>query len=50
MLRSDAVKNDSLYECYCKVEDDCEKNGQEKISLLLYQTRKIFLFYLIQNQ
>ena len=30
MLRSDAVKNDSLYECYCKVEDDCEKKWSRK--------------------
>lgn len=30
MLRSDAVKNDSLYECYCKVEDDYEKKWSRK--------------------
>ena len=30
MLRSDAVKNDSLYECYCKVEDDYEKKWAKK--------------------
>ena len=30
MLRSDAVKNDCLYECYCKVEDDYEKKWAKK--------------------
>ena len=30
MLRSDSVKNDSLYECYCKVEDDYEKKWAKK--------------------
>jgi len=30
MLRSDVVKNDSLYEHYCKVEDDCEKKWAKK--------------------
>ena len=30
MLRNDAVKNDSLYECYCKVEDDYEKKWAKK--------------------
>ena len=30
MLRSDTVKNDSLYECYCKVEDDYEKKWTKK--------------------
>ena len=30
MLRSDAVKNDSLYEYYCKVEDDYEKKWAKK--------------------
>ena len=30
MLRSDAVKNDFLYECYCKVEDDYEKKWAKK--------------------
>ena len=30
MLRSDAVKNDSLYEYYCKVEDDYEKKWEKK--------------------
>ena len=30
MLKSDAVKNDSLYECYCKVEDDYEKKWSRK--------------------
>ena len=30
MLRSDTVKNDSLYEIYCKVEDDYEKKWAKK--------------------
>ena len=30
MLRSDHVKNDSLYEYYCKVEDDHEKKWEKK--------------------
>ena len=30
MLRSDAVKNDFLYEYYCKVEDDNEKKWAKK--------------------
>ena len=30
MLRSDGVKNDSLYECYRKVEDDYEKKWAKK--------------------
>ena len=30
MLRSDAIKNNSLYECYCKVEDDYEKKWAKK--------------------
>ena len=30
MLRSDAVKNDCLYEYYCKVEDDYEKKWAKK--------------------
>ena len=30
MLRSDSIKNDSLYECYCKVEDDYEKKWVKK--------------------
>ena len=30
MLRSDTVKNDSLYEYYCKVEDDYEKKWEKK--------------------
>ena len=30
MLRSDGEKNDSLYECYCKVEDDYEKKWKKK--------------------
>ena len=30
MLRSDPVKNDSLYEYYCKVEDDYEKKWAKK--------------------
>ena len=30
MQRSDAVKNDSLYECYSKVEDDYEKKWAKK--------------------
>ena len=30
MLRSDAIKNDSLYKCYCKVEDDYEKKWEKK--------------------
>ena len=30
MLRSDAVKNYSLYKCYCKVEDDYEKKWKKK--------------------
>ena len=30
MLRSDAVKNDCLYEYYCKVEDDNEKKWAKK--------------------
>ena len=50
MLRSDDLKNDSLYEYYCEVEDDYEKNGQKKIFIHLFQTRIIFLFYLNLNQ
>ena len=30
MLKSDSVKNDSLYEYYCKVEDDYEKKWLKK--------------------
>ena len=30
MLRSDAIKNDSLYKCYCNVEDDYEKKWEKK--------------------
>ena len=30
MLRSDYIKNDSLYEYYCKVEDDYEKKWEKK--------------------
>jgi len=30
MLRSDSIKNDSLYERYCKVEDDYEKKWVKK--------------------
>ena len=30
MLRSDAAKNDFLYECYSKVEDDNEKKWAKK--------------------
>ena len=30
MLRSDVLKNDSLYEYYCKVEDDYEKKWEKK--------------------
>ena len=30
MLRSDSVRNNSLYECYCKVEDDYEKKWAKK--------------------
>ena len=30
MLRNDAVKNDYLYEYYCKVEDDYEKKWAKK--------------------
>ena len=30
MLRSDYIKNDSLYEYYCKVEDDYEKKWLKK--------------------
>ncbi len=30
MQSSDPVKNDSLYECYCKVEDDYEKKWAKK--------------------
>ena len=30
MLRSDVLKNDSLYEYYCKVEDDYEKKWLKK--------------------
>ena len=30
MLRNDAVKNDFLYEYYCKVEDDNEKKWEKK--------------------
>ena len=30
MLRSDAIKNDFLYECYCKVKDDCEKKWEKE--------------------
>ena len=37
MLRSDAVKNDSLYECYCKVEDDYKKM-EKKDFYHLFQT------------
>ena len=30
MQRSDAKKNDFLYECYCKIEDDYEKKWKKK--------------------
>ena len=30
MLKSDAEKRDSIYECYCKVEDDCKKKWSKK--------------------
>ena len=30
MLRNETVKNDYLYECYCKVEDDYEKKWEKK--------------------
>ena len=30
MLRSDTIKNDFLYECYCKVEDDYEKKWEKE--------------------
>ena len=30
MLRSDTAKNDFLYECYSKVEDDSEKKWEKK--------------------
>ena len=30
MLRNNTVKNNSLYECYCKVEDDFEKKWEKK--------------------
>ena len=30
MQRSDAVKNDFLYKCYCKIEDDYEKKWAKK--------------------
>ena len=30
MLKSDSEKNDSLYQCYCKVEDDYEKKWEKK--------------------
>ena len=30
MLRSDVLKNDFLYECYCKVEGDYEKKWAKK--------------------
>ena len=30
MLRSDSVKNDALYKCYCKVQDDYEKKWAKK--------------------
>ena len=30
MLRSDAIKNDFLYEYYCNVEDDNEKKWEKK--------------------
>ena len=30
MLKSDATKNDFLYECYSKVEDDNEKKWKKK--------------------
>ena len=30
MQRSDDVKNDFLYECYCKIEDDYEKKWEKK--------------------
>ena len=30
MLKSDAEKNDYVYECYCKVEDDCKKKWSKK--------------------
>ena len=37
MLRSDAVKNDSLYECYCKVEDDYEKMGKKRFLYVYFK-------------
>ena len=30
MQRSEAVKNDFLYECYCKIEDDYEEKWKKK--------------------
>ena len=30
MLKSDTLKGDYLYECYCKVEDDYEKKWKKK--------------------
>ncbi len=36
MLRSDVLKNDSLYEYYCKVEDDYEKKWAKKRFLFIY--------------
>ena len=30
MLKSDAIKNTFLYECYCKIEDDYEKKWAKK--------------------
>merc|ERR1711991_244676 len=30
MQKSDALKNDFLYECYCKIEDDYEKKWEKK--------------------
>ena len=30
MLRSDTIKNNFLYECYCKVEDDYEKKWEKE--------------------
>ena len=50
MLRSDATKNDFLYECYSKVEDDNEKKWAKKDFYKFISTKIIFLFYLIQNQ
>ena len=41
MLRSDDIKVDSLYECYCKVEDDNEKKWAKKLRKTHQEEKKL---------